>query len=194
MFHDHLMDDWAAVERHYLQQVGKPTRTATFRRDGGASVDIYKWDANATSEGVALYATVGASQYAMPGVPADHRVEFFVGLSPERDDIVGSLAALALYAVKEQVAIGHGHTVPAGKPLWPGTEMSSFLVMRPLSEIVAPMRLPNGTHIDFLQAIPVYASEVAFKAQHKTEDLLALWQKSKVPFWNPERVAEPATP
>jgi hypothetical protein len=180
-----------AIEQHYLQQFGKSTRTATFRRGGGVSVDIYKWDANATSEGVALYATAGASRYAMQGVPADHRVEFFVGLNPARDEIGGALAALAMYAVEEQVAIGHGHTVPAGKPLWPGTEMSSFLVMRPLSEVVAPMRLPDGTHIEFLQAIPVYASEVAFKAQHKAEDLLALWQKSKVPFWNPERVAEP---
>ena len=101
-----------AVERHYLELFGKPTRTANFRRDSGFSVDVFKWDADATSEGVALYATVGASKHEIEGMPADHRVEFFVGLNPARDDIASALAAVALYAVEEKVTIGHGHTVP----------------------------------------------------------------------------------
>jgi hypothetical protein len=149
-------------------------------------------DADATPEGVALYATAGTSKHQMADMPPNHRVEFFLGLNPSRDDIASHLAALAFYALEEQVRVGHGHTVPAGGPLWPGTETSSFLVLKPVQEIIAPIHLEGGMHVEFLQAIPVYASEVEFEAQRSAEDLIEHWRQSHVAFWNPERLAEPA--
>jgi hypothetical protein len=53
-----------AVEAYYLDKWGAPARKAEFGR-GGRSVEVYKWDAAATSEGVTVYTTVGASQYPM---------------------------------------------------------------------------------------------------------------------------------
>jgi hypothetical protein len=50
---------------------------------------------------------------------------------PARDGIAGALAALGLYSAREGVAVDHGHTVPADEPLWPGSPMERFLVMRP---------------------------------------------------------------
>jgi hypothetical protein len=182
-----------SVERHLLEQFGPPSRAAHFRRSG-RSIDVYKWAADATNEGVALYATAGASAYSMTGMPPDHRLEFFVGLNPEQDDIASHLAALALYAFEEHTSIAHGHTVPAGRPLWSGTEMTSFLVLTPISDIIKPFKIENGIHVEFLQAIPVFPSEVAFKASHNAEQLVARWQQARVPFWNPERFAEPASP
>jgi|SRR5579859_4861213 len=180
-----------AVEKHYLERWGKPSRTAEFRR-GDRRIEVYKWAAGATSEGVTLYATVGASRYPMVGMPDGHRVEFFIGLNPERDDIASPLAGLALYGHEEHVAIGHGHTVPVGKPLWRGSEMSTFLVLRPVMEIVPAIHLTDGMHVEFLQAIPVFPSEVAYKSQHKAEDLLERWRAARVPFWDPNRRPEPA--
>lgn len=174
------------VERHYLETFGRPSRTATFTR-GGRKVDVFKWDAEATEEGVTLYATVGASKHPMQGMPSDHRVEYFLGLNPSRDEIAGALAALGLYAIEEQVQVGHGHTVPAGGPILPGTRMTSFLVLKPLTAVIPPLHLDGGLHVDFLQAIPVFASEAAFVSAHHADELLQEWQRSRVPFWDPGR-------
>ena len=61
------------------------------------------------------------------------------------------------------MAVGHGETVPANGPLWPGTAMCRFLVLRPIGEIISPLELPDGMHVEFMQAIPIFESEFAAK-------------------------------
>jgi suppressor of fused protein SUFU len=178
------------VDKHYRELWGAPSRTARFRRND-YSVDIYKWEASVNREGVTVYTTLGASCYTMVGAPTEHRVEFFVGLDPARDEIASPLAGLALYAAEHQTVVAHGHTVPVGQPLWLGTEMSAWLVLQPLSEIIPPLHTVDGTHVEFLQAIPLYPSELAFKKAHQAEGLLEKWRQAKVPFWNPDRKPEP---
>lgn len=145
-----------------------------------------------TPEGVNLYATVGGS--ARPAVGRDplHRSEFFIGLLPAMDAVASPLAALALYSARENVAVDHGHTVPADGPLWPGTQMRRFLVMRPLGDIIQPLTLADGTHIESLQALPIFDSEFTFKTNRGAEALLERWEQSQVPFWDPNRTLEPA--
>ena len=142
-----------AVRDLYVARWGKPSRNARFQV-GGFRVEIFKWGADANREGVNLYVTLGASAQPLAGRDAGHRVEFFTGLLPARDEVASPLAALALYPAREGVALDHGHTVPAGGPLWLGTDMSCFLVLRPAGDIIAPLELPDGVHVDFLQAIP----------------------------------------
>ena len=102
------------------------------------------------------------------------------------------LAALALYPTRKGVALDHGHTVPADGPLWPGTDMGRFLVLRPIGDVIPPLELPGGLHVDFLQAIPIFESELAYKTEHGPEALLRRWEGSRVPFWDPNRSPEPA--
>jgi hypothetical protein len=180
-----------AVRELYIARWGEPSRRAAFQV-AGLEAEVYKWDAKVTAEGVALYATIGASSQAMPGRDAEHRVEYFLGLLPPRDTVASPLAALSLYSVREGVAVGHGDTVPADSSLWPGTDMRRFLVLRPLGDIISPLDLPGGMHVEFLQAIPIFESELAYKARHGVEGLLKHWQGSNVAFWNPERLPEPA--
>jgi len=175
-----------AVRDLYRAHWGEPSRRARFEV-GEFSIEVYKWAADANPEGVALYATVGASEQPMAGHDPNHRVEFFVGLVPERDDVASALAALGLYSAREGVALDHGHTVPADGPLWPGTQMETFLVLRPLSDFLPALELSDGLHVDFLQAVPLFDAERAFKAEHGAEALLDRWEKAGVPFWNPER-------
>lgn len=179
-----------AVRDLYFARWGKPARTANFCV-GEFSVDVYKWSAEATSQQVNLYATVGASAQPMVGLDPNHRAEFFIGLHPAMDQVASPLAALALHGAREGVAVDHGHTVPADTPLWPGTEMHRFLVMRPLSDIISPLTLADGTHIEFLQALPIFDSEFAFKTQYGADALLARWEQSQVAFWDPDRTSEP---
>jgi hypothetical protein len=177
-----------AVRDLYLAHWGEPSRRARFEV-GEFEIEVCKWAADANSDGVALYATVGASARPMVGRDPNHRVEFFVGLVPERDDVASALAALGLFSAREGVALDHGHTVPADGPLWPGTQMQTFLVLRPLRDFLPPLELPEGLHVDFLQAVPLFDGERAFKSEHGAEALLQRWEREGVPFWNPERAS-----
>jgi hypothetical protein len=151
-------------------------------------VEVHKWSSDRNPEGVTLYATVGGSDHPVPGSDPTHRVEFFLGLLPGRDDIASPLAALALFPIREGKPLDHGHTVPAEAPLWRGTEMQRFLVMRPVMEIIPPLGLPGGVHVEFLQALPIFESELRYKVEHGAEELIHLWERTGVRFWDPDRV------
>jgi hypothetical protein len=150
-------------------------------------MEILKWNASANGEGVDLYATLGASAEDMPGAERGHRVEYFTGLVPGRDDIASPLAALGLFARREGENVDHGHTIPAGGPLWPGTEMNTLLVLRQLGEILPALALPEGIHVEFLQVVPVFESERRLKVEHGVDALLKRWESAQTPFWNPSR-------
>jgi hypothetical protein len=119
-----------AVRDLYSARRGQPSRNARFNV-GEHEVEVFKWGAEANPEGVNLYATVGASARPMAGRDANHRVEFFLGLLPAKDEVASPLAALARYPSKEGEALDHGYTAPAEGPLWQGTEMRRFLVASP---------------------------------------------------------------
>jgi hypothetical protein len=176
----------AEVHELYRTRWGEPSRTASFcTRD--LEIEVLKWDAASSPEGVALYATVGASARPLAGEDPRHRVELFLGLLPEQDDVASPLAALGLYPAVERVALDHGHTVPADEPLWPGTTMAAFLVVRPRPDFLSPQELASGLHVEFLHAIPIFESERAFKVEHGAEALLRRWEAERVPFWASDR-------
>jgi hypothetical protein len=97
-----------------------------------------------------------------------------------------------LFAQREGVRVDHGHTVPAGSPLWPGTDMTTLLVVRPVGEILPALTLADGVHVEFLQVIPIFESERRFKVAQGVDALLERWERAGMPFWDPRRKAEPA--
>jgi hypothetical protein len=179
-----------AVKEQYRRLWGEPSRTAQFRFSGH-KVEVLKSNADTNPEQVNMYATVGASADVPAGYPSDHRVEFYVGLKPERDDVARPLAMLAFEAIVNRVEVGHGHSVTFSESLWSGTRMTGFLVLRPVVEVVPTLHLPDGVHVEFLQAIPVFESEVSFKAERRAEGLLEHWKAAGLAFWDPDRRAEP---
>jgi hypothetical protein len=175
-----------AVCDAYTTRWGEASRRAVFRT-GADEMTVLKWDAAANGEGVDLYATLGASAEDMPGAEPGHRVEYFVGLLPGRDEIASAVPALGLFARREGVLVDHGHTIPADGPLWPGTVMKTFLVLRQISDVLPALSLPGQLHVDFLQAVPVFESERLFKVVNGTEALLRRWEQTGTPFWDPAR-------
>lgn len=161
---------------------GEPARRATFRTLEH-EVAVYKWAPEATGQGVTLYVTHVLS----PPARQRHRTEFFAGFSPEKDEVASPLAALALSQIRQGEEIGHGHTVPAPGPLWTGTGMRRFLVMRPRTEIIPDVSLSDGSHVAFLQAIPIHDEEADYKTAHDAEALIRGWEKRGVAFWDPGR-------
>jgi hypothetical protein len=175
-----------AVRHLYLTHWGEPSRQARFDV-GDIGIDIFKWSADASAEGVAVYATIGASVWPLAGCDPKHRIELFMGLLPEEDSVASALAALGLYSFREGVALDHGHTVPTDGPVAPGLATDSFLIMRPREGFLPPLDLSDGLHVDFLQAIPIYKSERAFKAEYGADALMRRWQDAGVAFWNAHR-------
>jgi hypothetical protein len=139
-----------------------------------------------------LYTTLGASEHPVDSTKPTHRVEFYLGLRPERDEVASPLADLALYSKRQNVAIDHGHTIPADKPFWANTNMHHFLVSRSSQPPLKPIELEEGVHVEFLQVTPIFESELLYKRTHQAEGLLALWKQRQVAFWDPARNPEPA--
>jgi hypothetical protein len=181
-----------AVRRWLSLQWGAPSRNAWFKV-GAFEAEVYMWAADSNPEDVDMYVTVGASARAMVGGDVSHRVEFFVGLRPGVDAVAGPLAALALHSAREGTRVDHGHTVTTEGPLWPGAGMDAFLVLSPRADIIPPLSMADGVHVEFLQAIPIFSSERAFQAQHGTEALLRVWEAAATPFWDPSRSPHPAS-
>ena len=175
-----------AVGDLYRGRWGEPSRRANFRT-GEYEIEILKWTASANGEGVDLYATLGASAEDMPGAERGHRVEYFIGLAPGRDDIASPLAGLGLFAQRERENVDHGHTIPAGGPLWAGTEMNTLLVLRQLGEILPALTLSDGVHVEFLQVVPIFEPERRLTAEHGVDALLKRWESAQTAFWEPHR-------
>jgi hypothetical protein len=94
-----VLDD---VKNHYLTLFGEPSRRAQFQT-ASQSVELFKWDADANPEEVALYATIGAAEHPIPHMDVRHRMELIIGFLPAQDAIAESLAKVALYPARDGV-------------------------------------------------------------------------------------------
>ncbi|MFR9755049.1 suppressor of fused domain protein [Streptomyces sp. TR06-5] len=174
------------VRSYYAEDWGTPDREAFFQK-GKYIIGVLKWQASDCTQGVNVYATVGASDYSLPGFGMEHRQEFFVGLAPECDEIASPLARLGIYAqlAGRSLAAGHAYSAPQG--LIEGSDLSGFILLAPLDGMPAPVELADGRHVDFLMAIPVFKEELEFASKHGVDYLMGAMESSQVPFWNPTR-------
>ena len=67
-----------------------------------------------------------------------------------------------------------------------------FIGLLPAADDAALTLAPDLTvddrvHVEFLQAIPLFDSELALKKEEGAETLLEQWRAGGVPFWNPSR-------
>jgi|GEM_PF-1281454 len=176
-----------SVGTYLLSRWGDPVGRIKFDIER-LSIQVWKWDAAVTGEGVDIYVTISAANTAPYNGPAaaDHRTEFLLGLRPGQDAVASPFAALGLYGRRNGVILGDGHTVPSDGPLWPGTEMMAFLI-RQQEAVIPTVQLSDGTHVRFLQALPLHESELLYKRQHGMDALMAHWEQRLVPFWDSER-------
>jgi hypothetical protein len=134
----------------------------------GRRIDVHRWDVGSTDEGVTLYGTVGASSRAH----AAHRVEFVIGLLPMEDSVALSLAALATFPVFSG-PITAGETVTLPDPVMAGSPAHTYLVVSRKESILPQLGLGDGTHIEFLQVLPIHESELELKRRYSAEWLVS---------------------
>lgn len=177
------------VREHYVSRWGQPLREAEFRRDD-QTIEVYKWNLEHAPEGVVLYATIGGCDRPVGPLESEHRVELFTGLLPEEDNVARYLSMLLTSSEPANPHLLDGHTINYQEPIWEGTEVSGFLILEPLTAII-PQLQGDGFHVHFLQVIPMFPTELAFKAKYGVDRLLALWERNKAPYWSMRRRAVP---
>ena len=179
-----------AVRRYYVERWGEPSKERRFSDSEGNGASVLKWRKDSTEEGVAIYATLGASERPLESGNPKHRLEVFLGLEPEKDDIMEHLALAATYPTLARTSIDHGDTIRFQEGLWQGSPMSVFLLVQGIGEVLPPLALQDGLHVDFLQAVPVFDYELRFKKSYGISALVERWRQTGAPFWNPDRRPE----
>lgn len=173
----------AALRNRYLERFGPPTREARYCPPSRRVIEIWKWVREATTEGVCIYATVGAAGTMRSGV---RRCEFFLGLSPEVDSVAESLAEVAIHGTGTGRVPSSGDTITLSQPLWNGAEMRSLLVTDGGEQIISPIEV-GGISVEFLQLVPLFANEVEFKSTNGEKALWNLFQSRSTPYWDSAR-------
>jgi hypothetical protein len=123
------------------------------------------------NEGGRLYATTGLWDATQD---SGHGLEFVLYAPAADDDVHGETLTMVAYyhATGGDHALGHGHTVPIGRPWVRGSRCDHLLVSLPYPwgpelEICA---VPDG-HIQVLWLLPITAAEKAFRHTHDLEAL-----------------------
>ena len=181
------MNVFNQVNDYYVRLWGDPSRIAEFSISG-VRLEINKWNADVHPEEVAFYITNGLSSYELKGFDRSHRLEIFIGFLPEEDEIAQALASFAISPILDGIEIGPGHTMTFTEPLWNGTQMQTLIVSEPRVQIVPPLFLDSGVHVEFLQAIPLFPSELKLKKEKGYSFLLNQWERNGVPFWDPHQL------
>jgi hypothetical protein len=171
------------VVGHYWSTLGKPVRKKTYVA-AGQEIDVLKWRSESSGQDEVIYATSGASARAF----GSHRVEFLVSLSPEEDAVEASLAALATFPLLSG-SIGQGETVTLPVPLLPRSACRTYLIAQEANDVIPVLTISDGSHVEFLQVLPIHDSELELKRQYGAEWLLERIRGQRLRISDPRRKA-----
>lgn len=169
---------------YYKSLYGPPERKSVVVTRGGDRIEVCKWSAQATGDGFALYATLGASDQLGD---QQHGCEFFITLKPDADDIAKALAETATDGNGTAAIPVSGDTITLGYPLWRGTQAHAFLFIKGDDQL-PPDNLP-GKEIIFMRLIPLFESELQFKQEHGAAALMQRFEREAVDLKDTARVA-----
>ena len=153
---------------------GVPDREARFEASE-IVVEVLKYEPVKTGEGVVIYVTSTTGRN-----DAGHFNEFLVGLDGPHDEIADPLARLSAFA--RGTPMHDGDTVPMDAPLWPGTDMRRWMATTQRKAVIGPSTI-DGRHVEFMNAIPIYESELEAKQRLGPDGFLAELRDNGLGFW-----------
>jgi hypothetical protein len=144
-------------------------------------------------EGGRLYATTGLWDATEQD---GHGMELVLH-APEADEVhVETLTMVAYYhATGGEYALGHGHTVPIGRPWVRGSSCDHLLVSLPYpwGPELETCTVPGG-HIRVLWLLPITAAEKTFRHVHDLDALEQRLEAAGVLPTDPRRLPSPDRP
>ena len=171
-----------SIEKYYVQKFGNPNKRFELKDSSGTNIILLKWEEGNNEEGVCIYATIGASSILGD---KDMGCEFFIGLIPEQDDVIYSLAEAAVDGNGSKNIPLSGDTITLTYDLWKGTHAKTYM-FRNDDLLLEPIIL-EGKHIRFIKLIPLFSNELEYKKTHGEKALIEKFELLNVPFWDPKR-------
>ena len=98
------------------------------------------------------------------------------------------LKVLARLPISEDTWLGWGHTVDNGESFDESTQMCGCMLINPANfeETANICSMPDGSEVNFYQAIPLYNEEMAYKMDNDAETLLNIMDDT-ILIINPNR-------
>ncbi len=175
------------VRAAYAARLGEPDAEMQFEQ-GGLRVSVLKYAPSPATGEVVLYLTAGISDLLQPEYASTHRLEFYLGLLPEADQVAQSLAWLGLMPQFTGKPLAHGHTWRYGEPVIPGQDFRGFLVLESGEPIIPPILL-DDVHVQALMVAPLFTDELDYFREHGTDALWDRMEEADVQMWDPHRVS-----
>ena len=169
------------IDVYYKELYGEPSRRAKFSTREGASIQILKWNKSQTDLGITLYATIGSSNKL--GNQTD-TCEFFIGIIPENDSCIDAIAEAAIEGNGLSIP-SFGDSITLSFPLWTDTDMKTFLFTEGEQNI--PTISINDKIVKFIQLVPIFSSELEFKAKYGLKLFWDQFDALEVPYWESDR-------
>lgn len=79
-----------------------------------------------------------------------------------------------------------GDTITLAFDLWENTSARSFLFTNGGEAIIPPIQ-QNGKRVDFIQLVPLFPAEIAFKTNTGEAALWSHFEACQTPYWDPSR-------
>jgi hypothetical protein len=168
----------AAREAHYQDQLGPLTEPVMRSRDGKEpAVDVYSFPPNDVRDHW-TFITGGMSdrRQALPPKAPEmfaRRTELLMYGAASEPWRLYALKLLAEYPFEHQTWIHAWHSVDAGAPLAPGSQLTAFFVLPPAME--DPQSFDRlvvaGEAVDILWVVPITGAEQAFALEHGPQAL-----------------------
>ncbi|WP_306210105.1 suppressor of fused domain protein [Actinoplanes sp. RD1] len=175
------------VRAAYADLLGEPEAEMRFEQNG-LPVSVLKYAPSPATGEVTLYLTAGISDLLQPDYKDEYRLEFYLGLLPEVDEVAQSLAWLGLMPQFTGVPLVHGNTWRYGEPVIPGYDFTGFFVLLSGDPIVPQIEV-DGLHVRVLTAVPLFTDELDYFRAHGTDALWDRMEEKDVPMWDPRRVS-----
>ena len=174
------------LRQHYTKVVvgAEPVFREMRSRDGHA-LGVFEWPAGTSRLGVHFYASAGASEYGPEA--RDHAVELFVGVKPGDHAVLEGFADMALSVLKSGTVPRHGVFVAGDWKVIKGRDFTGWVLTERLDDLVPQLDLPEGRHVVFLDALPVFWEEAEYRHGNRADDLFEIWEAEEVKSWDLDR-------
>lgn len=177
------------LREHYTKVVGTEPAYRALRTRDGLALGVFEWPAGSNRMGVHFYASAGASQYG-PGA-RHHAVELFVGVEHGDETVLEGFADLALSVLKSGTVPRHGVFVAGDWTVIKGRDFTGWVLTERPDDLIPQLDLPDGRHVVFLDALPVFWEEAEFRHGNRADDLFDIWEAEEVKSWDLGRALPP---
>jgi hypothetical protein len=155
---------------------------------GGSDIEVVRWRPGVTATGQWLLATIGGSKFLQPGADRTERREVFATFDIDMPHFGNTLAALVTMPRNQNAPLTEYSTYAFATPFSPLSAMHRILLLPANEEALPALQKPgDGIRVDFLWAIPVYASEIDYERANGTAALFEWWAARNISFGDPGR-------